>query len=415
MIIVKVEFTRRQWRVFLGCFLCYSSTYMIRLNLPAALNGMMGDMRLTAAQGGLLQTVFALVYAIGQFVNGALVDRVSARRHILLGLGVSGLFNVLFGLATRYWMLVVLWGLNGVSQSMIWTPVVKLIATWFRGKRRSQASFGITLSLIAGNLCAWALSGFMASAVSWRWSFILPGAWAVLAGAISWMTLRDQPEPGEDLGEEAPGHETAFAGRIMPVRALLLSTGLVPLLVCCVGNGFVRDGIVTWAPTIIARLNPAAALDPTLTSLFIPLLTLFGVLLARRVYAMLGGSARGCAVCMQVLCTAFAFLLVPAGRGVYACALLLGLCCSASNGVNPMLVTFIPMEYERVGRVGLVAGVMDSFIYLGSAMAGVISGAVSDAAGWGLVFVLWGAAGVLSCAAGALSMRGVRRLHAWEG
>ena len=149
MTLHRIEFTRRQWRIFIGCSLSYFSAYLARLNLSAALGSLMAEMRLTGAQGGFLQTVFAFVYALGQFVNGAIVDRVSARRYILLGLILTGLFNLLFGLATEYWMLVLLWALNGAAQSMLWTPLVKLMAAWFRGRRRSQVSFGITVMLIA--------------------------------------------------------------------------------------------------------------------------------------------------------------------------------------------------------------------------------------------------------------------------
>lgn len=411
---MKTAFTRRQRRIFLGCFLAYFSAYMVRLNLPAALNNMMSALALSGAQCGLLQTVFALVYACGQFVNGAIVDRVSARRHILLGLGFSGLFNLLFGFATEYWMLVVLWALNGAAQSMIWTPVVKLIAVWFKGRRRGRASFGITMTLIAGNLCAWLLSGAVASAVSWRWSFVLPAAWAILAAGLSRWILADRPEPGEDLGEEEADRKRAFTGKSMPFRTTLFTTGLAPLLVCCVGNGFVRDGIITWAPTIIARLHRAGAPAPVLTTLAIPLLNLVGVLLARRVYAAFNGNARRCTGALMLLCAALAFLLIPLGRRIVPCVLLLGLCCSATNGINPMLTTFIPMEYERVGRVGLVAGMVDAFIYLGSSLAGIVTGAVSDAAGWWPVFALWGAAALAACAAGLTSVRGVRRLDGWR-
>ena len=409
---LKVEFTRRQWRIFLGCFLAYFSAYITRLNLPAALNSLMSDMALTGAQGGLLQTVFALVYACGQFVNGAVIDRVSARRHILLGLSFSALFNLLFGLAGKYWMLVALWALNGAAQSMLWTPVVKMIAVWFRGRRRSQVSFGITMTLIAGNLCAWMLSGFVASAVNWRWSFILPAAWAALAAAASWLILRDQPDPGEDLGEDEAARRSAFAGERMPVRTTLLATGLLQILLCCVGNGFVRDGIISWAPTIIANLSGAGALDPALISLLIPLLNLLGVLLARRIYTAFNDNARRCVGYLMLVSAALAILLVPAGGSIPVCVLL-GLCCSATYGINPMLTTFIPMEYERAGRVGMVAGMMDSFIYVGSAMAGVVTGAVSDAAGWRPVFVIWCAVAVASSTAGLMSVRGARRLEKW--
>ena len=412
---MRIDFTRRQWRIFLGCFICYTTTYIARLNLPAALNSLASDMALTGAQGGLLQTAFALVYACGQLVNGAMVDRVSARRHIAIGLGLSAVCNLLFALATQYWMLLVLWALNGAVQSMIWTPVVRLIATWFRGRRRRQASFGITLTLILGNLCAWMVSGYVASVAGWRWSFILPAAWTILVAGISWLMLRDRPEPGEDLGEDGAARDSAAEGGTISVRSVLLTTGLIPLLVCCIGDGFVRDGIITWAPTIIARLNRQGTLDTTLTSLLIPLLNLIGVLLAGRIYARFHESGRRCVGFLMLLSAALALLLIPAMGGAWVCALLLGLCCSTTNGVNPMLTTFIPMEYERVGRVGLVAGMMDSLIYVGSALTGVVSGAVSDASGWRPVFILWCAAAIASAAAAFLSMKGAHRLGEERG
>ena len=192
---------------------------------------------------------------------------------------------------------------------------------------------------------------------------------------------------------------------------MLLTTGLVQILICCVGNGFVRDGIITWAPTIIARLNGKGALNPTFVSLIIPALNLFGVLLARKTYdAFRGNSRRGTGVLM-LMSAALAFMLIPASGSVFACALALGLCCSSTYGVNPLLTTIIPMEYEGAGRVGLVAGMMDAFIYVGSALAGVLTGVVSDAVGWHPVFILWGATSAAACAAGLMSVRGARRLE----
>jgi len=406
----KVGFSRRQWRIFIGCSLAYFSAYLARLNLSAALSPLMADMQLTGAQGGLLQTVFAAVYAAGQFVNGAIVDRVSARWYILLGLLLTGLFNLLSGLATAYWMLVLLWALNGAAQSMLWTPLVKLMAIWFKGHRRSRVSFGMTVMLIAANLCAWSLAGLLATRVSWRWSFIVPAIWVVLSGAGSWLILRDRPEPGEDLGEEEIPEPSAESVK-KPVRSILWTTGLVQILICCVGNGFVRDGILTWAPTIIAGFGSAGTLDPTVTSLIVPLLNLFGVLLARKAYSVFGENPRRTTGALMLLSSLLSFFLIPAGVSVYACALLLGLSCSLTYGVNPLLTTIIPMEYEDSGRVGLVAGMVDAFIYAGSALAGVMTGAVSDTWGWQPVFLLWGAAGAAAGAAVLMSVRSARRLE----
>ena len=52
------------------------------------------------------------------------------------------------------------------------------------------------------------------------------------------------------------------------------------------------------------------------------------------------------------------------------CAVLLGVLCAFLFGVNPLITSLFPMEYDKMGRVALVAGVIDCFIYIGSALAG---------------------------------------------
>ena len=407
-------FSKKQWRIFLICFLCYTAAYIARLNLSAALGSLMADRHLTDAQGGMMQTVFALIYAAGQLVNGSLVDKISARIYIFCGLLLSGVCNLLFGLAGSYGMLVLLWGLNGAAQSMLWTPIIKLMAAWFRGKRRSGVSFGLSMTLILGNLAAWALSGCLAAAFGWRLSFIIPACVVAGAAFAALFGLSDRPEPGDDLGDEEDGAaQSQPAAHGMSLGDMLKKSGLVLILACCVCNGFVRDGIITWAPTIIAKLGDSATAGSALTSLIIPLLNLLGVLLARRCYVLFGNNARRCSGCLMGLSAILALLLQPFGGSMIGCALVLGLCCSATYGINPMLTTLIPMEYERVGRVGLVAGMSDCFIYLGSAMAGVVTGAISDACGWTVVFVLWCGVAVAGLIFAFSSMRGGARLRDW--
>ncbi|MBQ8954439.1 MAG: MFS transporter [Clostridia bacterium] len=407
---MDAKFSRNQRRIWIGCFVSYAAAYVARLNMGAALGSLISGLGITDAQGGLFQTVFALVYAVGQLVNGSIVDRISARRYVALGLLLSGLCNLLFGLMHSYWALVALWGLNGAAQSMLWTPIVKLMAAWFRGARRTRASFGISMTLVLGNVSAWAISGLMASLVGWRLSFIIPAAVVGAAAVAAFALLRDEPGEDEELGEEHPEHRAVHEHRAMPLGDMIIRTGLGMVLVCCVCNGFVRDGIITWGPTIIASLNGGQGMGSTLSSLLIPLLNLMGVLLARKVYGLFGSSARRSVAYLMGASAVLALTLHVASGAMVSCALVLGLCCSATYGINPMLTQLIPMEYEKAGRVGLVAGMSDCFIYLGSSLAGVVTGAISDAAGWPVVFTLWCLVALASMAFAFLSVRGGKRL-----
>ena len=142
----------------------------------------------------------------------------------------------------------------------------------------------------------------------------------------------------------------------MPLGRLLGSTGLGLLLLCCICNGFVRDGIVTWAPTILANAQEGLAIDSTLLTLIIPAINAVGIITVKKCYHVFGDSSRIAVAALMIVSGILAFLMLPAGMGMIVCAALMGLCCAANYGVNPMLTTLIPMEYENTGRVGLVAG-----------------------------------------------------------
>lgn len=408
---MRTNFNGRQRHIFWGCFLGYLAAYVARLNISAALPGLMGSMRLTDAQGGMFQTVFALVYATGQLVNGAIVDRVSARIHIFLGLLFSAACNLLFGLAQTYWLLIALWALNGAAQSMLWTPIVKLLAAWFHGRLRARASFGLSICLIAGNILAWALSGILATMFSWRLSFLFPAAIAAAAGFVCLSLLQDNPDEGEFLGEEIPAHPQILHNPTVSIGYILRKTGLWAVLLCCVCNGFVRDGITTWAPTIVADLVGGLAAESTVVSLIIPTLNILGILLARYCFHIFKDDARVCTGCLMTLSAILALALLPAQTSGIVCTLLLGLCCASVYGLNPMLTSMVPMEYAPVGHVALVAGIVDCAIYLGSSLAGVGIGAVSDASGWSAVFVLWSVTAAAGLVFAFLSLRGKKMLN----
>ena len=412
-------FTKAQWRIFLGCFVAYASAYVARLNLSAALPNMMENMNLTDAQGGMFQTGFALIYAAGQLVNGSLVDKISARKYILIGTLASALCNFMVGSAQSYGVLLAGWCLNGVAQSMLWTPVVKMMATWFHGKARGRVSFGISMTLIVGHLTAWAIAGFMAAMFSWRLSFFIPAAVIGSMGVLAFLLLKDKPTEA-DLAEELANEpqeaktEAEPVRKVMPVKQMVLGTGLLLVLLCCVGNGFVRDGVITWAPTIILSISnnmPASA--SVIVSLIIPVLNFIGVLVGKRVYSRIGNNARRCVMLMMMVSSVLAILILVGSKSMVLCALLLGLTCAATYGINPMLTTLIPMEYDRAGRVGMVAGVVDCFIYLGSSLAGIATGALSDAMGWSAVFITWCAVAAAGAVMAKLSLRDRDKLLDW--
>ena len=394
---MKDRMSREQWGVCAGCLAAYGSAYLIRLNLSAALPALSKSLSLTPAQSGLLQTVFAVTYAAGQMVNGAVADRVSARKYISAGLALSALFNLLFSFAASYWQTVALWCLNGAAQSMLWTPIVRQISAWFEGEQRRKVSFAISLTLVVGHLGAWAVTGWLTDLAGWRLAFRVPALFAACVAVAVLFINRDRAmQTGRDE-----------KGTVAPLRALL-KTGLAAMLLCCVCNGFVRDSVVTWAPTIIR--SRSAGLSPAAVTLLIPALNIVGVLFGKLYLTRRKGRIRESIGGMTLVACAVAAALCAAGlRSIMLCAVLLGILCAALYGLHPLFTSLFPMEYDKMGRVALVAGAVDCCIYLGSAMAGALTGGLTQRYGWVVVFGVWAAVLLAGAALAALSAARGRR------
>ncbi|MCQ2437042.1 MAG: MFS transporter [Clostridia bacterium] len=390
-------FTAQQKRILIGCIIAYTSAYIGRLNLAQALPAIGAALSLSNTALGTLQTVFAVTYAAGQLIVGTLADKHRPDRFLHIGLLGTSICNLLFGLVSDYRLLLALWMLNGVSQSMLWTPIVKTVADRFEGAARARAAFIMSAVPIAGHLMAWLVSGTMVALFGWRFSFIIPAA-VLLVALIASKVLVVTPE----------SHKAEITKRqqsAMPIRTLLFGTGLWALLLCCIALGYVRDGITTWAPSVIVQTLSLGE-GSQMVSLIIPVLNIFGWAISQACFKKLHGRARITETVFLLMGAAVVLLmrLFGASNGL-ALPLLMGIACAVMYGSAPLLTAQAPLEYEPVRRVALVAGMIDCLIYCGSALAGVVNGWMSDVYGWNIVFVVWVGVLLIGALMAAISSR----------
>lgn len=388
---MKTSFTRAQEKLIWGCVISYALAYLCRLNLSATLGSIMESMRVSAARAGMLQTCFAIVYAAGQLINGMLADQINPVRHMLTGLAGTALCNALIGLAGEFWMLPALCLFNGAFQSMLWTPIVRLVALRFpEGPGRVRANFLLSLTLIAGHMGAWSLSGLMSRLLQWRYAYIAPACFVTLMLFPLYLLLRDAEREMRSFSQN---------GRKTPARSFRYAlqcyaqTGFLFILPGCVLYGFARDGIITWAPELLVGISGGNSGLASSISLIIPAVNLLGVLFGYYLRFHGGRNSRITASAMLFLAAAFCLPLFFT-RLLPLCALVMGLSCACHYGLTPLLTSLIPMEYDRAGLVGLSAGLTDSFIYVGSALSGAGEGALYQASGAEGLFLSWTVAAV---------------------
>lgn len=144
---------------------------------------------------GLIDSVFLVSYAIGQFIWGALADKVGPRRIVLGGLLASIVCSVGMGASTFLTAFLVINFLQGLAQSSGWAPLAKNLGSWFSRRERGQVFGWWTTNYAAGSVVALALAG---GAIAWfgHWSyaFYVPAACLLFVLLLLWFFHADRPQ-----------------------------------------------------------------------------------------------------------------------------------------------------------------------------------------------------------------------------
>ena len=258
-----------QWRTIIGTMIGYAIFYFVRKNFSFAIPGLTAEYGISKTTFGVIMTLVGLIYGFSKFVNGVLADRTNGRWHMVTGLSVCTVVNILFGCGAiiSAWLtgadygpkfihtLVVLFGVllivNNMFQGCGFPPCNRLITHWVPPKElatkmsvwNTSHSIGAglvvilcgyimghlgqnlsadpeTVARIAANLGVGTddpegmdtVMNFAAHSGAWRWCFWIPSAIA-FAGAIGLVVfLRDTPTSvglpeleGTETGDPANG------------------------------------------------------------------------------------------------------------------------------------------------------------------------------------------------------------------
>jgi len=148
-------------RIFALTWLAYFGFYLCRRNFSVLMPYLKAEQGYTSDALAVAVTAYSLAYCIGQFLSGAVADRVGARVVVTAGMLLSAACSALTGVVTP---LAAVQGVNGIGQSCGWPGLLKLTRDWFppgnRGVVLAWWSTHMVLGGFAGtNLAAWAAQG----------------------------------------------------------------------------------------------------------------------------------------------------------------------------------------------------------------------------------------------------------------
>ena len=239
------ERRRLQLRAFALTWLSYASYYLCRKNLSVVKSRLQDELHVGVTTLGAIDTAYLVAYAGGQFVNGALGDRLGARRMIAAGMLASAAACVVFGAASSSWIFLLAFGANGLFQSTGWPNNVKTMGAWF-GRRLRGRVMGIwSTNYQLGGLAATAIASYLLVHFGWRAAFLLPAVVTALVGVTVGLLLVEAPDAAAASGE-APESPSPFV-TMARVPAVWILGGAY------FGLKLIRYSLLFWLPFFLRR------------------------------------------------------------------------------------------------------------------------------------------------------------------
>lgn len=380
--------------LFFLCWFAYAAAYVGRISYYTALTGMINDCGFAKSEAGLIGTAFFFVYGCGQILSGILGDRVSPFKMILTGLTLSAAANFCIGFCRNYLVMTVIWGFNGLAQSLLWSPILFIFIHVLHPDLRNKACLYITSSVPAGTVVTYLISYVLLKYSHWNSIFLL-GSVVLFAAAGIWLfaSLICSRRLVEETPDAVPQNcvEKPDARPSRNLFWLLSMSGAATMLLAILIHGMLKEGVSVWVPTMISETYHVSSSFSVFLSTLLPVISIIGPYAIDYFYRgkLKGDEVRAATVCLFSAIPVFCALFFIGTLPVAACIAMLALISAIMNAFNYITVTMIPVRFSRYHKAATATGLLNSITYIGSALSTYGFGYLSEQFGWKYTVVFW--------------------------
>jgi OPA family glycerol-3-phosphate transporter-like MFS transporter len=416
-------FKKRRLMNWVPLGLTYAFLYFGRYNLSAIVDLLEKDGLLTKAQFGDIDAVGAYTYGIAFLINGPLTDKWGGRATILIAAAGSALANVGMAWAmstaasappgtfdAKGWLML-LNAVNMYFQSFGAVSIVKVNAPWFHVRERGVlgGTFGILISLGLYFSYDWSLG--LAKNFGYVSAFWVPAVVLMLFFFVAFAVIRDTPSAAGfadfDTGDASSGQTERLpllevARRMFSQRVILI---IVAIEFC---SGFLRQAVMKWYRPFARAVGDSDGFVYLNWGMLLCVAGILGGVFAGFISDHVFDSRRG-----PVASVLYAGLFIGslAALGLLGTPMIgwsvvfMSLCVI---GVHGMLSGTASMDFGGSKNAGVVTGIIDGFVYLGTGTQALLYGRIlpqGDAAKdpsnwrqWPLAMVPVALVGLVLCA-----------------
>lgn len=276
---------KRSRLIVIALWLVYASAYFCRTCYSAAIASIVTDGIFDKSQIGLVGTAFFICYGAGQIVSGIAGDKVNPFAMVLLGAFGSSVCCFSMAFAKSLAVMTGMWGINGIFQSMLWAPLLRIFSETINSKLREKAVLNIALSLPVGTVCAYLCSTLIIKYSKWN-NIFLCGSAVIFAAFL--FGLSSVAYSRKSVTKTVENTEKSGINKINGFISVVVSSGLFIIIIPSFLHGMMRDGITNWVPTMITEEYGVLPSFSVFLTIVLPIFNSFGAYIITPLYKKLG-------------------------------------------------------------------------------------------------------------------------------
>jgi len=373
--------------VFLTATLCLTEVLTLFgvFSFPALLPVFFDEWGLSNTEAGWIAGIYFGANAAVVGVMVSLTDRIDARLIYLLGAALAAIGSAGFAVfAEGFWTAFAFRALAGAGLAGTYIPGLRALTDRYEGRHQPRAVAVYTGTFSLGTALSFFVTGQVAQAWGWRWSFAVTALAAVLALVIVALVLRPvRPPPAKEKtrlldirpvlrNRQAMAYILAYGAHTWELTSLRSWTVAFLAFALALGG----DGVGWLVPTTVAMFSAIIAMASSIVGG--EMATRFG----RRRWIM------GVMACSSVTGAALGFSAGLPYLAVAALLLFFAVLVQADAGV----INSGTLGAAEPGRRGITLAVHSMFGFICAFLAPLVFGVVLDAAGGGSLPLAWGLA-----------------------
>ncbi|WP_158253973.1 MFS transporter [Cryobacterium sp. Y50] len=359
---------------FVVVALSYTLNAMDRQVFPVLLPSIREDLGYSLAQGGLVATIFTLGIGLAGVPTGFLLDKLSRKAVMLLGIFIYSLFTLLTTFSVGFFDMLAFRAVTGVGEAMQNAALFSAVGAYFFANR-ALAIGGLNFAFGLGGFLGPLLGAKMAASSGWQLPFYVYGVLGfVFIALIAVFIKKKFTEQVEGAAEQQ--QQATF--NHVPDR--LLNRNVVMLGITAGVVGLAMYGFIGLYPTFLQtdlgftlpQAGTAASMFGLGAMMGLPAGYLSDKLNQRYVLmsALVIGSLVGYLIFNGPTSTGWQYFLSFAEGAVASGFCFVGIYAALQRSVRPQII-------------GRASGIFISSFYIPASVAGYVFSALVGLAGWG--------------------------------